>query len=763
MRCPECTQRNSVAARKCMFCGRRFKRKNSPAPFIAGAAVVAIVLIGVLVAAILPLFRSGTPDLDTLGDKMAQGPKSAEEAQTMKSQLDECLMQFLVKHGHLPSSDLLTKLQSQLPTSTFEVLVFDLPHQVKLVEVDCVLQPSDYLIVNSKSGPKPFRLSGLSVFDEARLISDKTGEYLVLLGHTSGGGDSSPQLKVLSIGPDNTLADKTDSVSPRVSGEGAAQFDGKSSAIKLTRSFVSAARGERLMVGELPAPIKDEQFTTLMHWKNGKYEASYTLGDSRIAALYSVASCLVAPTEVEKFKPFLAENVQSSLTSLAANPAPSGPEFRVSADAASAPRKPKGPPIEYFRLSSGNRSFQVGLVGPNRKATKWTVTNLEEKGAPPAVAKADEKSSAVNDSAAESIVDNLAPEVRQNETISAVETDNSVAKTDSIRPATPKERIRSKAAETRKLAEATRDDSDKKRVERRSSVEASERKLAERKSEEKSANRKSRDSNDSKVAERKSRDSNDKKVADRKSNDSDKKIADRKSTGDDKKVADRKSKDSDKKVADRKSTENDKKLAKATDYNDKKTGKPTDDKKVANQKKGNESVDKRLAELKPAIADDNAYVATKNERHAPEAKTDVKGGGPAYISQQLNSTVTVRSGPGTKFTSVTTTTKGTPVQVLGKNGGWYQVSVNGKKGYVYGGLVDYKKNDALLTAVVKKEKHVKHTDSGKHITTTTPGDKLVVVGGLENNKYKVRLANGNLGYVDKDAIDVAIDEPAFVP
>ncbi|MBX9696427.1 MAG: hypothetical protein K2Z81_28830, partial [Cyanobacteria bacterium] len=229
MRCPECTQRNSVAANKCKFCGRRFKKKGTALPIKAIAAVVVIVIVGVLVAAIMPLFKSGAPELNTLGDRMAQGPKSAEEAQTMKAQLDECLMEFLKKHGSLPSADLLTKLQSQLPTSTFEVLVFDLPRQTKLVEVDCVLQPSGYLIVNGKAGPKPFRLSGLSVFDEARLISEKTGDHLILLGHTTGGGPSSPQLKVLSLAPDNTITDKTDTLSPRVSGEGTAQFDGKKS------------------------------------------------------------------------------------------------------------------------------------------------------------------------------------------------------------------------------------------------------------------------------------------------------------------------------------------------------------------------------------------------------------------------------------------------------------------------------------------------------------------------------------------------------
>ena len=103
-----------------------------------------------------------------------------------------------------------------------------------------------------------------------------------------------------------------------------------------------------------------------------------------------------------------------------------------------------------------------------------------------------------------------------------------------------------------------------------------------------------------------------------------------------------------------------------------------------------------------------------------------------------------------------------PICVVGKEKGWYKVVVNGKKGYVWSGLVDYKKSDGYTTAIVRKKKAVR--DSRKRtVSTTNPGDKLVLLGGLKNNKYKVRLANGKIGYVEKDAIDVAVEEPAFVP
>ena len=206
MRCPECSQRNSVAARTCKFCGRKFKRKPVAASLKIVGAVLAVGAVGAMALSFVPSFKGQSVSLSKLGDRMAAGPKSAEDAQEMKAELDAAIVEFLKKNGQLSSADLLTKLQAELPTSTFEVLVFDLPRQMKLVEVDCVLQPSDYLIVPSEEGPKTHRIANLSIFDEARLISDKAGPYLVLVGHTSGaGGPNSPQLKILAVLPNNEI------------------------------------------------------------------------------------------------------------------------------------------------------------------------------------------------------------------------------------------------------------------------------------------------------------------------------------------------------------------------------------------------------------------------------------------------------------------------------------------------------------------------------------------------------------------------------
>ncbi len=157
MRCPDCSQRNSVAARKCQFCGTRFKKKAGNVPVKLIGAVVGVGLVCGVAFAVVPLFHPSEVDLTNLGNQMARGPKSPEEAKQMNAQLEASLIKYLQKNGNLPSGDLLTKLQSELPTTAFEVLVFDLAKKVRLIEVDCVMEPSYYLVVPTDAGPKPVK------------------------------------------------------------------------------------------------------------------------------------------------------------------------------------------------------------------------------------------------------------------------------------------------------------------------------------------------------------------------------------------------------------------------------------------------------------------------------------------------------------------------------------------------------------------------------------------------------------------------------
>jgi hypothetical protein len=140
-----------------------------------------------------------------------------------------------------------------------------------------------------------------------------------------------------------------------------------------------------------------------------------------------------------------------------------------------------------------------------------------------------------------------------------------------------------------------------------------------------------------------------------------------------------------------------------------------------------------------------------------ETSSTTSGTTPSVMSK-----ANMRSGPGTEFQAVSALDPNTPLIVMGKKEGWYHVKADGKEGYVYGGLVNYKKSDAFTTATIKKDKPV--ADQQNHsLGAAHKGDRIVVLGGIQNNKYKVQLSNGKVGYVDKDALDVTVDAPQFVP
>lgn len=384
MRCPECTQRNSVAARSCKFCGKKFEKKTNALPVkIIGALLGVGLLVGVA-SAVVPRFGGQQESLKALADKISFGPKSAEEAQKMKVELDAALLDFLKKNGSLPSADLLTKLQSKLPTSIFEVLVFDLPRGMKLVEVDCVLQPSDYLVVADKQGPKVTQLYGLDVFDDAVLIRGASDASLVMLGHTNIDIKKKPNVKVIALLPNGNISDRTSKLVPPVRGTGTAAFESNKQDIKLERQLVETALAEELFKGDLR--FAESPFKTTLRWKGGRYAPEYSLGSSQFAALYAVATSLTDPSQKEQFGLYLNDPAKEFLKSVSDNPVAAPPGFFIakideSRGAASSGRRRRRSASRSsdqvtYSLASGKRTFSVTVRGGNGQ--RWTVASIEE-------------------------------------------------------------------------------------------------------------------------------------------------------------------------------------------------------------------------------------------------------------------------------------------------------------------------------------------------------------------------------------------------
>ncbi len=110
-------------------------------------------------------------------------------------------------------------LQTALPIQVFEVHVIELPRGLKIVEIDTMLQASNYLVIKNDTDTKVVNIPGLEVCDGAQVVSDPAGPVLIAIGHTAGQGPRKPLVKVYALMPD-AIRDQSDKSVPPIRGEG---------------------------------------------------------------------------------------------------------------------------------------------------------------------------------------------------------------------------------------------------------------------------------------------------------------------------------------------------------------------------------------------------------------------------------------------------------------------------------------------------------------------------------------------------------------
>lgn len=559
MRCPDCSQRNSVAAKKCHTCGHKFKRKPIPLGFKITAGVVALaVLSWVGWSFIYPTLTDPEQNLQKIAKRVAKGPKSPEHAEKLLADFDGAVRVYLEDIGDQPSGELAQSLMSVLPESAFEVQVIDLPRAMRVVEVDTVLQASDYLVMKTSGGLKVFPLPGVEVFDDARVINESAGPMLVVLGHSGGQSPHEPRVRVYALLPDS-ITDETEKLLPAITGTGTAKFAANDRDILLELSLASLGQTENLFAS-LP---ENEDGTAKQHleWKDANYLSRYEYGSSPFTALYAVARCMRHPELVGSHARFLGTEGKRLVKKYQSETAGN---FSVT-------REKAGRGIKSYLVKGTDGEFQIDV---QKLDGIYTVVN---------------------------------------------------------------------ARETTKIA--ARPDTHEQETEKP-----------------------------------------------------------------------------------------EKKPATGEEVKQKEAKNPEKKEKIEPEKK----------------------TASEPEKTKPAHGTGI-------ISREITSNaVNLRTKPSTESRPLVGIARGAKIDIVGKNKGWYKVRYQGKTGFVYGGLVDYKKPDAYTIATVTKTRDVK--DSRQKIVTQAPaGEKIVILSGIHNDKYKVQLPDGKTGYVDKDAIDVAIEEPAFVP
>ena len=298
MRCPQCSKRNSVAATQCGDCGFRFKKKPIPfqVKFFAGFLVALVLLWGVA-SALVPRLADSQAQLTRSAKSLAAGPKSQADATRLSADFDRALQEILKRSGSLKDAELTKKLQADLPASFFEVHVFPLSRNVKLVEVDNVLHVSDYLVWTKANENAVLPVLGLDVFDDGTSVSDAAGKFLVLIGHTANQSSHRPTVKVFAVSP-TEIADQTDKLVPKIPGEGAVRFSHNKQDIVANLSLLSVGQAENVfsLKQQEPLPLEDETVRYALAWQNGHYSLQPNSGRGQLAALYCLAKCLKDPS-----------------------------------------------------------------------------------------------------------------------------------------------------------------------------------------------------------------------------------------------------------------------------------------------------------------------------------------------------------------------------------------------------------------------------------------------------------------------------------
>ena len=317
MRCPECEVRNSVAARKCIECGKALPRRRTPLPYVVGGiAVIGLAGAGLMgIGAAVTVKRDPQSDLSAVAKRVAGGPKSPADADKLKQELDKAVKEYLKKSGGMSAAELAGAMQTALPSQTFEVHTFELPRGLKIVEIDTMLQASAYLVIKNESEIKVVNMPGMEVCDGAQVINDPTGPVLIAVGHTAGQGPRRPLIKVYSLMPD-AIRDQSDKSVPPIKGEGNVAFakNNKDINVEVSLYSIGVTDGSFVNSSTVAATADDELLKTTLVWDHGKFVGQLPGGRGQLAALHAVAHSLKASKIPPESKAYLSSNAQAQIS-----------------------------------------------------------------------------------------------------------------------------------------------------------------------------------------------------------------------------------------------------------------------------------------------------------------------------------------------------------------------------------------------------------------------------------------------------------------
>jgi hypothetical protein len=213
---------------------------------------------------VVPKLVNADQNLARVAKRVAAGPRSVDDANRSKVELSNAIRTYLKDNGSDKTNQLSAGLQKLLPVSTYEVHVAELPRGLRVVEVDTVLQATDFMLMKTATGSKVFDLPGFEVFDDARILNDTAGPVVALIGHTGGQPPHKPLVKTYALLPDS-ISDETYKLVPALKRDGSAKFAANGQDIQLEIISKAAKKGAH-----------EEVSYGLLHWKDAKFSSDYS-------------------------------------------------------------------------------------------------------------------------------------------------------------------------------------------------------------------------------------------------------------------------------------------------------------------------------------------------------------------------------------------------------------------------------------------------------------------------------------------------------
>jgi uncharacterized protein YgiM (DUF1202 family) len=329
MRCPECNQRNSVAAKKCAACDVPLRRKPIPLSFKVFIGTLVGIVFVFWLAALSSAINNPEKTLTSTASTLTGKSNSAEQMMGNIKHFDKAMNQFLQKYGSLSSSELSSKLSTDLPKSLYESHIFEILPNLKLVEIDTALNATNYLLLLNNGQTQVLPIIGLDVYDSNSFLPQnnksendkkaKEGQLLVLLGHTANIHGHQPRVKVLLLSStlqSDNIVDLTDTVVPRLYGEGSAKFSPNQKDIELSISLFS--RGQELNVFSAEQlkstlPVENESLYEQLIWQNDSYSLRSQPGTSKLYALYAAAHSLKNHIKLGRFRTYFSASARHTI------------------------------------------------------------------------------------------------------------------------------------------------------------------------------------------------------------------------------------------------------------------------------------------------------------------------------------------------------------------------------------------------------------------------------------------------------------------